>query len=48
MAFHTAVWMDNYVDYVSYLTDLDTVSNLNDYTMIEKMDLYPGQTARAD
>ena len=34
MAFHTAVWMDNYADYVSFLTDLETVSNLNDYTTL--------------
>jgi hypothetical protein len=31
MAFHTMVWVDNYLDYVEFLNNLQTVSNMNDY-----------------
>jgi hypothetical protein len=42
MAFHTMVWVDNYADYVEFLTNLQSISNLNDYSTMEMMDFYPG------
>lgn len=44
MAFHTMVWVDNYVDYVEFLVNLQSISNLNDYGSLEMLDLYPGVT----
>ncbi len=34
MAFHTAVWLDNYFDYVKFLSDLDSVSVMTDYSTL--------------
>ena len=48
MAFHTAVWLDNYADYVSFLSDLDTVSSMNDYSTLEVMDMHPGVEANSN
>ena len=48
MAFHTAIWLDNYTDYVSFLSDLDSVSNPNDYTSLEYYDMHSGYYARGD
>lgn len=42
MAFHTMVWVDNYADYVEFMTNLQSVSNMNDYSTTEMMDFYPG------
>lgn len=42
MAFHTMVWVDNYADYVEFLTNLQSISNMNDYGTTEMMDFYPG------
>lgn len=48
MAFHTMVWVDNYVDYVEFLVNLQSISNLNDYGTLEMLDLYPGVTEQGD
>ena len=48
MAFHTAVWMDNYMDYVAFLNDLGSVSSPLDYNPVEWIDMHPGYEARAD
>ena len=45
MAFHTAVWLNNYADYVSFLSDLDSVSSPKDYTSLEYLDMYGGMEA---
>lgn len=42
MAFHTTVWIDNYTDYVDFLLNLNSLSNLNDYNTMEYLDMYPG------
>lgn len=48
MAFHTTIWLDNYTDYVTFLMDITSVSNLQDYSIMEYNDMYPGMAARAD
>jgi|SRR6218665_1200375 len=48
MAFHTAIWVDNYISYVAFLNDLSTVSNPQDYNPVEYLDLHPGAEARVD
>lgn len=48
MAFHTTIWIDNYSDYVNFLLDLSSVSNLTDYSTMEYMDMYSGMAARGD
>ena len=48
MAFHTMVWVDNYADYVEFLTNLQSVSNLNDYGTTEMLDFYPGFAEHGD
>lgn len=48
MAFHTMIWVDNYMDYVEFLINLQSVSNLNDYGTMEMMDFYPGFAAQGD
>jgi len=48
MAFHTAIWVDNYMSYVAFLNDLSTVSNPQDYNPVEYLDLHPGAEARVD
>lgn len=42
MAFHTAIWLDNYFVYVKYLNDLSTVSSPFDYNPVEYFDMHPG------
>ena len=42
MAFHTAVWLDNYVGYVRYLDDLNSISQPQDYSQLEWADMHPG------
>jgi hypothetical protein len=32
MAYHTMVWLDNYSDYVEFLVNLQSISNMNDYS----------------
>ena len=48
MAFHTAIWVDNYMTYVAFLNDLSTVSNPQDYNPVEYIDMHPGAEARTD
>ena len=48
MAFHTAIWLDNYMDYVVFLNDLSTVSNPQDYNPVEWTDMHPGVESRCD
>lgn len=48
MAFHTSIWVDNYMQYVQFLSDLSTVSSVQDYNPVEWCDMHPGQEARVD
>ena len=48
MAFHTAVWLDNYMDYVAFLNDLHSVSSPQDYNPVEWWDMHPGMEAKGD
>lgn len=48
MAFHTMVWVDNYADYVDFLTNLQSISNLNDYSTMEMLDFYPSFAEQGD
>lgn len=47
MAFHTAIWKDNYYDYVIRLNDLNSLSNLDDYNAVEFFDMHHGLDAFA-
>ena len=40
--------MDNYMDYVAFLNDLNSVSSPLDYNPVEWIDMHPGFEARAD
>ena len=42
MAFHTAVWLDNYSEYVRFLNDINSISAPADYHLMEYMDMHPG------
>lgn len=42
MSFHTAVWLDNYMGYVNFLSDLNSVSSPLDYNPVEWLDMHPG------
>ena len=42
MAFHTAVWLANYVGYIRYLDDLNSISQPQDYSQLEWADMHPG------
>lgn len=42
------VWVDNYFDYVEFMTNLQSVSNMNDYGTMEMLDFYPGYAAQGD
>ena len=42
------VWVDNYADYVEFLVNLQSISNLNDYGTTEVMDFYPGFAEHGD
>ena len=42
MAFHTAIWLDNYFQYVVFLNDLSTFSSHYDYNPVEYTDMHPG------
>lgn len=48
MSFHTAVWLDNYSDYVFFLNDLNSVSNFTDYNAVEYIDMYPGAEVQGE
>jgi hypothetical protein len=48
MAFHTAIWVDNYMQYVDFLSDLSTVSCNKDYNPVEWIDMHPGNEARVE
>lgn len=41
MAFHTAIWLENYGEYVTWLSNIETFGNINDYTAQEVYDFYP-------
>lgn len=45
MAFHTAVWLDNYAEYIRFLDDLNSISAPMDYNYIQYMDMHPGYEA---
>ena len=42
------VWVDNYADYVEFLTNLQSISNMNDYSTMEMMDFYPSFAEQGD
>ena len=42
MSFHTAVWLDNYIDYAFFLNDLNSISSLDDYNPVEILDMHQG------
>jgi hypothetical protein len=42
MSFHTAVWLDNYGDYVSFLFELEEFSSGHDYLPHEYLDFFDG------
>jgi hypothetical protein len=48
MAFHTAIWIDNYMGYVDFLNDLSSVSSPFDYNPVEWIDMHPGFEARGE
>lgn len=48
MAFHTMIWLDNYTDYVEFLANLSSISNMNDYSSTEMLDFYPGFAEQGD
>lgn len=48
MAFHTAIWMENYFRYVHFLSDLSSVSSPFDYNPVEWADMHLGQEERGD
>ena len=33
MAFHTAIWIENYCTYVQWLSEIETFGNIYDYTL---------------
>ena len=41
MAFHTAIWLENYSTYVQWLSDAETFSNPADYSSQEMQDFFP-------
>lgn len=40
MSFHTAVWVDNYLDYMFFLYDVNSISNPSDYNTVEYVDMH--------
>lgn len=42
MSFHTAVWLDNYTDYMFFLYDVNSISNPSDYNLVEYVDMHQG------
>ena len=48
MAFHTAIWLENYGTYVQWLADIETFGNVNDYTASEIHDYFPRVQPTAD
>ena len=41
MAFHTAVWLTNYSQYVQWLSEVETFGNIHDYSSQEVSDFFP-------
>ena len=41
MAFHTAVWLSNYGRYVQWLSEVETLGNIHDYSPTEMADFFP-------
>lgn len=48
MAFHTAIWLVNYEDYVRFLSDLETYSNFKDYDLEEQLSFFPTVLAKSE
>ena len=48
MAFHTAIWLENYANYVQWLSDVETFGNPHDYTTAEMHDFFPRAEPYAD
>ncbi len=48
MNFHTAIWVDNYTDYVAFLLELETFSTGRDYLPHEHLDYFAGLEAQID
>ncbi len=41
MAFHTALWLENYGTYMQWLSEVETFGNPNDYSSAEMHDFFP-------
>lgn len=41
MAFHTAIWLHNYGHYVQWLSEVETLGNVHDYSAAEIGDFFP-------
>lgn len=48
MAFHTAVWLDNYSEYIRFLNDLGSISSTLDYNVLQRFDMFPGFESAGD
>lgn len=48
MAFHTAIWLENYGTYVQWLSDIETFGNIHDYSAAEVHDFFPRSEPAAD
>ncbi len=48
MAFHTAIWLENYTDYLQWLSDIETFGNIHDYSAEEVHDFFPRTEPTAD
>lgn len=48
MAYHTAIWLENYGTYVQWLSDIETFGNIQDYSFQEINDFFPANEPSAD
>jgi hypothetical protein len=48
MAFHTAIWIDNYLKYIQWLSDIETFGNIADYSTAEVIDFFPTAATNTD
>ena len=48
MAYHTAIWLQNYGSYVQWLSYIETFGNVQDYSSAEMNDFFPASEPSAD
>jgi len=48
MSFHTAIWLDNYGDYVGFLFELEEFTTGSDYLTHEYVDFFSGAETCAE